>query len=643
MHNSVSISDVNTSVASFSGKLRCRLGDCERVIKGIRSGELTVHPDGRVTLLSHEKAQVEIAKYQEILKERPDCSAAGNWKEGLSAAAEDFGLTEKVIDAGVKALESVYGKAGRVLGYLVSVNVESGSKSTERIAKDTFEDLAPEDAVRLMKRGNLLVTAYDIGHATFKAQEAMQDHERRCAYYSAIEGSITQLEEASTVPIAWVIPNQKGEESSTNGSESEKPQPETTERKDLLPNGVPEIVPREPENEKPALEKRHEQPPRTYSVLNINTAKIQKSAVTLNHRISDDMSGSLSLSPGNLKKSALGLSYKNIGYSRSLDGRHSQISLSGKVKGVDGSIGFDPKRPLKGNVHMECGCDKGRIAADINMHKPLKSRLQGEAIVPVSGVPLKIGGKIKLSKPQDAQVKVSLPTGVFDKALPKCMKIGDVQLFSSNGKKIRNGLKKITGIGRNKKRKALKRVRKQVAAINEEQKRIRHMREQWFRELTDWVIEKVDEAYAPILAKEIGDLNRDLEQFIEDVFEFPMLDLPEIERQSLSLNPDRLIWDETKWEEFFTNAAGALFEMREENKALSRLVSQLEELSNSLLLCKEKMDRISEQYQEVQTTFDETVKLMQILANSEQISARLRDNVSPEVLIKATELLNKDK
>lgn len=589
--------------------ITCPLGDCARIIRGIKSGDMTIHSDGRVTLLSHEKAQEEIAKYQEQLKERPDCSSQAYWKVGILAAAEDFGLTEKVIDATVgkmiKGLDCVHGKAGRVLGYLDSANVENKSKTSERTVEEKVIDRAPKEVLRLAKRKNLNVTAY-IGHAAFKAKEAMEDHERRCTYFSAIEGRIAQTEKSATIPIAWVVLKSKQE---THPAERKKPKEPKNERppeKDVLPTIKPVNAPKEQETKAP-----DEKPIHTYSVLNLDTAKIQKSTATLNHSISDDMSGSLSLSPSDPKKSTLGLSYNDVGYSRSLDGRHSQVSLSGKIQGVDGSVGFDPKRPLKGDVHLGCGCDKGSFAADVNLHKPLNSKFQGEAVVPVCGVPVKIGGTVQLNRLQSTQVKVGLPTDVLDPILPKCLKIGDIQILSLKFKKITNGLKKITG--RKKKRKKLKRVRKQVNAIERELERVRQMRKQWFDNLANLMIQEIDEHIGPILVEEMAELNRAIDEFIKEMVAPSALDNSNLDREASSIDDDTLQWNETKWKEFFSLATEALSSLQEENSAMTELIDQLEQIFSDMSRCHDQMNHNVEHYRAVNNTFDETKELLRQL------------------------------
>ncbi len=589
--------------------ITCPLGDCARIIRGIKSGDMTIHSDGRVTLLSHEKAQEEIAKYQEQLKERPDCSSQAYWKVGILAVAEDFGLTEKVIDATVgkmiKGLDCVHGKAGRVLGYLDSANVENKSKTSERTVEEKVVDRAPKEVLRLAKRKNLNVTAY-IGHAAFKAKEAMEDHERRCTYFSAIEGRIAQTEKSATIPIAWVVLKSKQEK---HPAERKKPKESKNERppeKDVLPTTELVISSKELEAEAP-----HEKPPRSYSVLNLNTAKIQKSTATLNHSISDDMNGSLSLSPSDPKKSTLGLSYNDIGYSRSLDGRQSQVSLSGKIQGVDGSVGFDPKRPLKGNVHLGCGCDKGSFAADVNMRQPLKSKFHGEAALPVSGVPVKVGGSVQLNRLQNTQVRVSLPTDLLDPVLPKSLRLGDVQILSLNIKKITNGIKKLTG--RKKKRKKLKRVTQQIEVIEKKLEQARQMRKQWFNDLANSMIQKVDEHYDPILAADMTKLNKAIDDFIDQMVPLSALEAPSLDRKELLIDHKAIEWDKAKWDEFFSTVSEALFCFHHNNGAMTRLIDQLETIAHEMSRCHDQMNHVLEHYQEANSTFDETKTLLRQL------------------------------
>lgn len=638
----------------------CRPGDCQRVLKGINNGDLTVHPDGRVTLLSDKKAQEEIANYQEILKGRPDCSSSSYWKAGLKAATADLNVTEivvdKVIGGLIKEMDRMYGTVARGFGYFISAAVEGKEKAIQRLTEDTFEELAPPKAAHILQRGNLIILAYDIAKRAFKFNDAIWEHDKKCTYFKAVEGRITQTVEASVVPIAWVEPRKKQVPLQKNIPLAKPPQtvqdkPVTLVEQKVTFASIPEErIDRQEDADCPVFTVIHLNPCHfketgvgfvadfgdAFSAgVAVHPMKPERCTLILRHEITDELNGSIALQPGNIKKTIVGANFGaenvNAGVAVSLDGKDMRLKVGGNIEGIDAAICFDPKQPLRKDVHVEIHQNiEGlpcKLSVDLNPHKPLKATIGGEAVVPVYGVPVNVGVKIQLCKPQDAQVKVRLPAQFFDPVLPKKMRLGDIQILSVNLKKFRHGIKKVIGMG-GKKSEALKKAQVQVAEMEAGLERVKQMREQWFRELSELAVQMVDDKLNPVLMDEIKALRGELEQFVGKIAKLPTIDFPKIERQPLNVELNQLIWNEAQWREFFANAADAIFEVREENKALERLCLQLDEISISLLQFSEKSSALSEHYQEAQATFDETIRLLQIVNNNQVLLARLKENVS---------------
>ena len=509
--HSPGVTSDNKSSKPISGKLICRAGDCERIIKGVRTGEMIVHPNGKVTLFSHEKAQKEIKRYQEMLKERPDCSnekslharIVSHWKEGLLTAVDDF--------------------SGGVLK-----TAKKGNKISERLA------LGPKETNRIMQRVKKCVKkgalAYDIGHAAFKGLDAMWDHERQCTYFRAIEARINNVKEASTVPIAWMEMSKKPKmHSSQNNMSLVRIWDVNAYSQEKFPRPVPPLPPRRPLSDSLPLFSPDEHQietkvldklPESQASLNQFNFNVRFAAVDIKH----PRQASVNLECRH--QSGVG-----VGAQVPLDNPKAAV-VTGNTdlsNGFDVGVSVPISDPKNTTVNMGADLGDYRVGVAFRPRKPLKSHVSASFVVPIYGVPVRFGVDTTVRRPENARLTAAIPLGPVD------LKIADLKVKHEMEKFVTSitNPKKAWKHETRKAHKVMKKIRKTVRKLSKKRRRKRKKRKAAEREqerlaLLRWEHQVYTEALERILVEtmqahgpKIGALVNQLEA---EVAAFPEID-----------------------------------------------------------------------------------------------------------------------